>query len=150
MLRLYEAEAGDILLDEPAPLDLIRPFIQMQPPIQNRLPEPHGYGVFYGSEACVSDVKVLSVPAGAEVVLASDGYPTIADDLRAKEAILHACLEADPLMIGRYPRVKGLSKGQVSFDDRSYVRFRVPATVSPTAEAERARAARRRDIVRAE
>lgn len=148
-LLLAEGRPVESLLDEQAPLDLIRPFIQMQPRIQNHLPEPYGYGVFDLSEACIAYVKVFEAPPGAEIVLASDGYPMIAEDLRATEAILTACLATDPLMIGRYPQVKGLGKGQVSFDDRSYVRFRIPV-VALNAEIERAPRTAQRDVMPAE
>ncbi len=128
-LLLAEGRTEESLLGESVPLDLIRPFIMMQPRIQNRLPEPYGYGVFDGSETCIDYVKVLSAPPGAEIVLASDGYPAIAEDLRATEAILQSCLETDPLMINRYPQVKAFMRGQVSYDDRSYVRFRAPPPI---------------------
>jgi glycerophosphoryl diester phosphodiesterase len=69
-------------------------------------------------------LKIIQVDPGQDVVLASDGYPVLGDDLAATEKILNDCLMADPLMIDRYPQIKGLMKGQVSFDDRAYVRFR--------------------------
>ncbi len=123
-LLLAEGHSVEQLMNDPSALDLVRPFIQLQSRIQNRLASPYGYGVFDGSLACLDFLKIIQVDPGQDVVLASDGYPVLGDDLAATEKILNDCLMADPLMIDRYPQIKGLMKGQVSFDDRAYVRFR--------------------------
>lgn len=115
------------LLERDAAQALIAPFIRNQAKMQNRLPPPYGYGIMDGAPACAEYVRVLPVGAGREVILASDGYPAIKDSLAATESYLHELLRKDPLMIHEHPQVKGMQPGQVSFDDRSYVRFTVPA-----------------------
>lgn len=66
----------------------------------------------------------LACTAGAEIVLASDGYPELAPTLAATEALLQDALREDPLCVARLRSTKGVYPGQVSFDDRTYVRFR--------------------------
>ena len=57
------------------------------------------------------------------VVLASDGYPRILPTLAASEEALAGLLAADPLCIGPLCGTKGVRPGNVSFDDRAYVRL---------------------------
>ncbi|MDR3005565.1 MAG: hypothetical protein LBV14_15205 [Acidovorax sp.] len=111
------------LIEHDPTLALISPFIRKQSKIQNRLPLPYGYGIMDGSPDCSHYVRVLPVGPGKQVILASDGYPLIHNSLAASEDYLQALLSRDPLMIHEHPQVKGLRPGQVSFDDRSYIRF---------------------------
>jgi hypothetical protein len=59
------------------------------------------------------------------VVLASDGYPYLKNSLAASEQALQTLLRDDPLLFRQYKATKGLAAGQVSFDDRAYVKIRV-------------------------
>ena len=71
-------------------------------------------------------VEVIEVPENAEyLVLASDGYPEVFPTLDRTEKRLAEILERDPLLFREYKSTKGLQKGQVSFDDRSYLRIRL-------------------------
>lgn len=79
------------------------------------------YAVIDGFEIPTDKVKILR--AGREVVLASDGYPLLASTLDESEKLLHEQLKNDPLCINSFKATKGLMKGNVSFDDRAYVRF---------------------------
>lgn len=58
-------------------------------------------------------------------MLASDGYPKLMPTLNESEAELQRLLEEDPLCIYENIATKGLNEGQTSFDDRSYIRFRI-------------------------
>ena len=60
-----------------------------------------------------------------EVVLASDGYPFLEPTLQASEERLEWQRQNDPLNIGQFKATKAFSAGFNSFDDRSYIRFRV-------------------------
>ena len=61
-----------------------------------------------------------------EIVLASDGYPTLCPTLAESEALLQQQREQDPLNIGpAFQATKCFHPDQNSFDDRSYIRFRV-------------------------
>ena len=60
-----------------------------------------------------------------EVVLASDGYPFLEPTLAASEAALVHLIAHDPQCIHDFIATKGLVAGNKSFDDRTYIRFRV-------------------------
>jgi glycerophosphoryl diester phosphodiesterase len=68
-------------------------------------------------------IEPIPVPLDlTEVVLATDGYPKVAATLAASEEILREALERDPLCIGVARSTKGIQRGNVSFDDRAYLR----------------------------
>ena len=60
-----------------------------------------------------------------EVVLASDGYPFLKPTLAESEAALLHLIAYDPQCIHDFIATKGLVAGNKSFDDRTYIRFRV-------------------------
>ena len=60
-----------------------------------------------------------------EVVLASDGYPFLKPTLADSEAALAHLIAHDPQCIHDFIATKGLVAGNKSFDDRTYIRFRV-------------------------
>ena len=60
-----------------------------------------------------------------EVVLASDGYPFLKPTLADSEAALAYLIAHDPQCIHDFIATKGLVAGNKSFDDRTYIRFRV-------------------------
>ena len=73
-------------------------------------------------------LEIVDLPnSECEVVMTSDGYPTIARTLAETEELLHLRLATDPLMIEEPPATKGWMVGQSSFDDRAFVRCLVPA-----------------------
>ena len=67
-------------------------------------------------------VVPVNQPNG-EIVLASDGYPRLFPSLEETEAFLANLLREDPLCYKKYRTTKGLYSGNVSFDDRCYIRF---------------------------
>ena len=82
------------------------------------------YGAINGEPVPPGLVGIHQVPAGStSVVLASDGYPRILPTLAASEQALAELLAADPLCIGPLCGTKGVRPGNVSFDDRAYVRL---------------------------
>uniref|UniRef100_UPI004027E8AB hypothetical protein n=1 Tax=Prevotella sp. TaxID=59823 RepID=UPI004027E8AB len=66
-----------------------------------------------------------SVSSLNEVVLASDGYPFLKPTLADSEAALAHLIAHDPQCIHDFIATKGLVAGNKSFDDRTYIRFRV-------------------------
>jgi glycerophosphoryl diester phosphodiesterase len=60
-----------------------------------------------------------------EIVLASDGYPFLCPTLQESEEKLAWQRENDPLNIGQFKATKAFAAGNNSFDDRSYIRFKV-------------------------
>ena len=60
-----------------------------------------------------------------EIVLASDGYPFLCPTLAESEQRLQQQKHDDPLNIGEFRATKGFIPGNDSFDDRTYIRFKV-------------------------
>lgn len=65
------------------------------------------------------------VKASNSVVLASDGYPTLLPTLKESEKALAHHLIDDPQNIGEFVATKGLVEGNVSFDDRTYIKLKI-------------------------
>ena len=115
----------DALLEEDPSIELILPFIRIQKSIQNRLPSPHGYGVIDGHPSCANYIRTLRVEPGEEIVMASDGYPAIADTLEEAESELKRVIGRDPLMISLYPQAKGVMKQSTELKPLGVVEFPV-------------------------
>lgn len=91
------------------------------------------YAVIDGYPIYRDGIKVINVnvshggttadSATADIVLASDGYPFLCPTLEKSERKLKKQLATDPYNIGVFKATKGLMRGNVSFDDRAYVRF---------------------------
>lgn len=78
---------------------------------------------FFTNFAAVQVVKLGD--ADTQVVLGSDGYPQLLGSLHATEERLAALLASDPLCFRENRSTKGLERGNISFDDRSYLRVMV-------------------------
>ena len=88
--------------------------------------ENRTYAVIDGFPIFMPGVKVIPVEDhGAEIVLASDGYPFLRPTLQESEAALRKLLAQDPYCIRSFVATKGTMLGNRSFDDRAYVRFRL-------------------------
>ena len=83
------------------------------------------FAVIDGFPIPMEHVRVLFLPMAEEIVLASDGYPKLFSDLASTEAYLSYVIQEDPLFIRLHPATKGVMVGNESFDDRSYIRFKV-------------------------
>jgi hypothetical protein len=113
----------------------VRAFISRQGVFRNAV-GPYGYAGIDGRPVPVSLVVVHPVPDGVdELVLASDGYPRICPTLAESEALLARMLVQDPWCITVLKGTKGVAEGQISYDDRAYLRLRVddPAAHRPKA-----------------
>lgn len=85
-----------------------------------------GYAVIDGAPIPEQHVRVLPLDFQPhEIVMATDGYPFLCPTLEASEAELARQLADDPLNIGHFQATKACMKGNLSFDDRAYIRFRV-------------------------
>lgn len=103
----------------------ILPYLKDQCAFQNA-PDagPFGYAVLDGFPVNMRGMRCLPLPEEVEeLVLASDGYPLLCDTLEESERELRQRLEGDPLCIGTPPATKGLMQGNLSFDDRCYLRL---------------------------
>ena len=85
---------------------------------QNKL-----FSVIDGFPVSMRHVRRIDVAETSEVVLATDGYPFLRPTLEASEEALATQLRTDPLCIHHFLATKGVMAGNLSFDDRAYVRF---------------------------
>lgn len=113
-------EEGDFIQRDEARL-LMMDFLKKQRVLENADDE-YGYSVFSG-HGKIRKFEIVSIEPGSEVVLASDGYPFLKGTLQESEDALQAQLQQDPLCYGAFRSTKGLTVGNESFDDRSYLRF---------------------------
>lgn len=81
------------------------------------------FSVVDGTEIAMEHVRVIPAHGAHEIVLATDGYPHLMPTLGESERELQRIIEEDPLMTGRYKATKAVMEGNLSFDDRCYVRF---------------------------
>lgn len=116
------------LLEHDIAREQLLPFLKLQKNLENKSVE-YGYCVLNGDCAPESFpfemVRITAVPKKAEVILASDGYPYLGKTLEESENDLKYLLSKDPLCYKKYPSTKGLVKGNESFDDRTYIRFKI-------------------------
>lgn len=102
--------------------EAINVFIQRQLYLENKNSE-FSYGVLNGQPINKRYLNVYRVESGAEIILASDGYPRLFSTLKESEENLKLILLEDPLCYKKYKSTKGVEEGQLSFDDRAYIKF---------------------------
>lgn len=103
----------------------ILPYLKDQCAFQNtRDAGPYSYAVLDGFTVFPDMIRILPVSdETTELILASDGYPYLEDSLEDTERRLSALLHSDPLCYRKFKSTKGCIKGNVSYDDRSYLRL---------------------------
>jgi glycerophosphoryl diester phosphodiesterase len=90
------------------------------------------YSVIDGFNIFMPGIKIIK--ASGEIIMASDGYPFLKGTLADSERLLQTHLHNDPQNIDEYIATKGLVDGNVSFDDRSYIRFYTDCDDEPCEE----------------
>lgn len=115
------------LLDRDTGFEAITPFIHMQYYMQNLKKENQfSYIAVTGFDFNLNKIKKVKVKPDAEfIVLASDGYPRLKPTLKESEDELRYILKNDPLCFREYKLEKGLVAGNVSFDDRTYLKIKL-------------------------
>lgn len=84
------------------------------------------YAVIDGFPIPMDKVRIINLdPECREIVLATDGYTSLRPTLAESEEALAEQLRRDPLCIDTYKATKGLMRGNLSFDDRAYLRIRI-------------------------
>lgn len=81
------------------------------------------YAVLDGTPIYIPGTRIVT--ASHCVVLASDGYPTLLPTLHESEEALAQHLADDPQNITDFIATKGLVEGNVSFDDRAYIKLTI-------------------------
>jgi hypothetical protein len=111
------------LLNNDLGAEYIKPLLQAQYLFDNDSDSVFGYPILNGNNISLDKIITYKLNDGVEVVLASDGYPIIENTLEKSELYLKKVLEEDPLCMNLYKSMKGLKPGNISYDDRAYVRF---------------------------
>lgn len=98
--------------------DILGSFLQYA----NRIAQ-YGFPVLGTGEIVADYIDIYPVTLAEEIVLASDGYPVLLPTLQESEQALEKIIAEDPLLIYQYQSTKGVSPGNTSYDDRTYIRF---------------------------
>jgi hypothetical protein len=120
----------DSLYDGDPAHETARGLVQKQWTRVNNADHPYGYGVICGRPIPPPLIKVFDVPPGAEIILASDGYPRLFPTWQQTEDHLQEMNRKDPHCLHLNVGVKGIrrradGKLGASYDDRSYLRLRL-------------------------
>src|SRR5579859_908436 len=104
---------------------VILPLLERQMTFQNNPSAgPYWFPVIDGFQVPEEGIRLVSLPERTEtVVLASDGYPYLKDTLSASEQALQELLLHDPMLFRDYKSTKSLQAGNLSFDDRAYIKI---------------------------
>ncbi len=125
-LEILSGKTIDNLMTDDPGRNYILPLLKRQSLLQNHPDSVYSYPVIDGFDVPLAQITVETVPEGpSTVILASDGYPELMPSLAESEARLQQVLTEDPLCFRRYKSTKGLQTGNISFDDRAYVKFQV-------------------------
>jgi hypothetical protein len=96
----------------------------------------YGFSIIDGFDVSEEGIRIHPLSANIQtIVLASDGYPFLKETLEASETALQEILLDDPLLFRTYKSTKGMTQGNVSFDDRAYVKLSVSEETVPHDEA---------------
>ncbi|BEL02847.1 hypothetical protein Q0Z83_010380 [Actinoplanes sichuanensis] len=122
-----EAAAGRISLDRVVDDDpgrlAARALVSRQSAFRNKV-GLYGYAAVDGHPVPASLLVVHRVPDGIdELVIGSDGYPQLGATLAESESELARLLAKDPWCVAELAGTKAVRPGQVSFDDRAYLRL---------------------------
>ena len=106
---------------------IIQPIITHQVRYQNaKTPNRFNYTMLDGEPIPKHYIKVFHLPVDVhQLVLATDGYPVLMQNLEESEEKLHCMLTEDPLCIGPLLATKGVRPGNKSNDDRTYLRLEI-------------------------
>lgn len=123
--ELLRGKTMEQLMEHDTGFEAIMPFLHAQYELQNvKSDSVFAYIGLTGFPFDLDQVKIVSVPTNIRsLVLASDGYPRLRDNLADSEAELQFILDHDPLCFREYKLAKGVKKGCVSFDDRTYIKL---------------------------
>ncbi len=85
----------------------------------------YSYPLLNGGNFDTNRIISTKVSDGDTVILATDGYPKLFNTLKESESYLSYVIKNDPMSYKIYPSTKGIEKGNISFDDRAYIKFKV-------------------------
>lgn len=126
-IEIARGERIENLLKDDIGRKLILPLLERQTFLQNN---PDGgdfwYPVLDGFTVPEKGIKALPIPPDVDtIILATDGYPILRNNLEDSEAELQRLLLSDPLLFRQYKSTKGVRSGNESFDDRAYIKLKI-------------------------
>lgn len=104
--------------------EYIWPLLERQSRFQNLLGTEYSYCAIDGFYVPTPLIKRISAIGAKTIVFATDGYPNIYSSLAKSERYLAKLLHEDPLCFTKNKSQKGLMKGNVSFDDRAFLKIK--------------------------
>lgn len=115
----------DSLLKYDTSREYIKPLLISQSGFQNSSEKnEYNYAVLDGFKVSLRHIKKHRLlETDTEIILASDGYPMLFNTLSKTEERLKEIISEDPLCYKIYKSTKGIVKNNISFDDRTYIRF---------------------------
>jgi glycerophosphoryl diester phosphodiesterase len=124
--ELAQGKTEEDLLERDTSRERILDLLRLQTKLQN-IPGENEF-VYYVIDGfkwkTEAGLRIVPVDRpGGEIVLASDGYPRLFPSLKETEEYLARILRDDPLCYKIYRTTKGRYGNNLSFDDRSYIRF---------------------------
>lgn len=113
----------ETLLAEAPDYEHVRPLLAVQQESFMNRPEQKdfGYANIDGADDVLPLVRVIPLAGVKSIVMASDGYPVLHGTLKDSEDTLARMIAAEPTMHSLSFQIKGMRKGQASFDDRAYL-----------------------------
>lgn len=122
-MALLQGEKISDLQENDQGRQYVLPLLEQQAVFQNAtIDSPYAYGVIDGFPVQRKHVLVIPVKT-SYIILASDGYPQLFPTLEETEQHLQTIIIEDPLCYQQLRSTKGVLKGNVSFDDRSWVKI---------------------------
>lgn len=105
----------------------IMPLLKEQALLQNNLAaKEYGYIEVNGFPIPYEGIIIETIPSDtSEIILATDGYPDLQNNFEKSERILQDVLAIDPLLFRKYKSTKGVISGNISFDDRAFVKIKL-------------------------
>ena len=126
-LEILKGVAIEQLRQSDAGREFIMPLLEEQSRFQNNpAAGKYWYPIFDGSLIPADGIIIKPIPDNINrIVLATDGYPVLKDSLKESENVLQDILLKDPLLFKEYKSTKGMLKGNVSFDDRAFIKIKL-------------------------
>lgn len=126
-LEILKGATIDQLRQNDKGREFIMPLLEEQSRLQNNpAAGEYWYPIIDGFPVPDEGIIVKPIPDNIDsVVLATDGYPNLKDSFKESEDALKEILNNDPLLFREYISTKGVSKGNVSFDDRAFVKVKL-------------------------
>ncbi len=125
-LELIKGSTIEMLSKRDIGREYIMPLLEQQSLFQNSGIKEYSYSMIDGFPIYKPGIIVQKIPEDVTtIILATDGYPIVKENLEESEKELKKILSTDPLMFREYKSTKGLMTGNISFDDRAFLKIRI-------------------------